>query len=35
MIFYIDTSSNYLYTGIYKDSETIVERKLNLKKQIL
>ena len=30
MIFYIDTSSNYLYTGIYKDSQTIVERKLNL-----
>ena len=29
-IFYIDTSSSYLYSGIVKDDKLLVERKLNL-----
>lgn len=29
-LFYIDTSTNYLYTGIVKDQSLLVERKLNL-----
>jgi len=29
-LFYIDTSTNYLYTGIVKDNNLLVERKLNL-----
>ena len=30
MCFYIDTTSNYLYTGISKDNLLLIERKLNL-----
>ena len=30
MIFYIDTSSNYLYTGIVDNNTLVTERKLNL-----
>ena len=29
-LFYIDTSTNYLYTGIVKDNNLLIERKLNL-----
>ena len=29
-LFYIDTSTNYLYTGIVKDDNLLIERKLNL-----
>lgn len=29
-IFYIDTSTNYLFTGIVKDNNLLIERKLNL-----
>ena len=29
-LFYIDTSTNYLYTGIVKDDNLMIERKLNL-----
>ena len=28
--FYIDTTSNYLYTGLSKDNLLLIERKLNL-----
>ncbi len=30
MCFYIDTTSNYLYTGLSKDNLLLIERKLNL-----
>lgn len=29
-LFYIDTSTNYLYTGIVKDNNLLIERKINL-----
>ena len=29
-VFYVDTSSNYLYTGIYRDKEMLAEKHVNL-----
>lgn len=33
-IFYIDTTSSYLYTGIVRDNELVIEKKDNLEKNL-
>ena len=33
-LFYIDTTSSYLYTGIVKDNQLIASRKENLGKEL-